>query len=65
MESNFALKYDNRKVQKNQEGLKLYGMLQFLAYAYDVNPQGDTIDTIKKITETLIDACKVIGLEID
>jgi regulator of RNase E activity RraA len=36
-----------------------------LAYAYDVNLLGDNIDTIKKNTETLIDASKVVGLEIN
>jgi site-specific DNA-adenine methylase len=34
-----------------------------LFYADDVNPLGDNIDTIKKNTETLIDASKEVGLE--
>jgi hypothetical protein len=39
-------------------GLKLNGTRQLLAYP-------DNIDTIKKNTETLIDASKEVGLEID
>lgn len=37
---NFALKFVNRKVQGNQEGLNLYGTHQLLAYA-DVNLLGE------------------------
>jgi hypothetical protein len=44
-------------------GLKLNGTHQLLAYADDVNLLGDNIDTIKKDTETLIDASKEVGLE--
>jgi hypothetical protein len=39
-------------------GLKLNGTHQLLAYADDVNLLGDNIDTIRKNTETLIDASK-------
>jgi hypothetical protein len=38
---------------------------QLLAYADDVNLLGDNIDTIKKNMETLIDASKEDGLEIN
>jgi hypothetical protein len=38
---------------------------QLLAYADDVNLLGDSIDTIKKNTEILMDASKEIGLEMN
>jgi hypothetical protein len=62
---NFALEYAIRKVQENQVGLKLNGTHQLLAYTDDINLLGDNIDTIKKNTETLIDANKEVGLEIN
>jgi hypothetical protein len=36
-----------------------------LVYADDVNLPGDNIDTIKKNVETLIDARKEVGLEVN
>jgi hypothetical protein len=45
-------------------GLKLNGTHQFLPYA-DVYLLGDNIDTVKKNTETLIDANEEVGLEIN
>jgi hypothetical protein len=53
------------KVQENQVGLKQNGTHQLLAYADDVNLLADNIDTIKKNTETLIDASKEASLEIN
>jgi hypothetical protein len=63
---NFAIEYAIRKVQENQMGLKLNATHQLLAYADDdVNLLVDNIDTINKNTETLIDASKEVGLEIN
>jgi hypothetical protein len=60
---NFALQYAIRKAQENQVWLKLNETHQLLDYADDVKLLGDNIDTIKKNTETLIDASKEVGLE--
>jgi hypothetical protein len=62
---NFVLEYAVRKVQENQVGLKCNGIHQLLTYADDVNLLGDNIDNMKKNTETLIDANREVGLEIN
>jgi hypothetical protein len=36
-----------------------------MAYADDVNLLGDNIDTMNKNTQTLIDASKEVGLEVN
>jgi hypothetical protein len=46
-------------------GLKLNGTHELLAYDDDMNLLGDNIDTIKKTTETLIDASQEVGLGIN
>jgi hypothetical protein len=45
--------------------MKLNGTQQLLAYADDVNLLGDNTDTIEENTETLTDASKEVGLEIN
>jgi hypothetical protein len=41
-------------------GLKLNGTHQLLVYADDENLLGDNIDTIKRNTQILIDASKLV-----
>jgi len=48
---NFALEYVVRRVQVNQDDLKLNGTHQRLAYAEDVNVWGRSVRTIKKNRE--------------
>jgi hypothetical protein len=60
---NFTLEFAIRRVQANQEGLKLNGTHQLLVYA-DINVLGGSILTITKNTEALVIACKEIGLEV-
>ena len=50
---NFDLEYAIRKVQVNQDGLKLNGTHQLLAYADDVNILGGSVHTIKENAEAL------------
>jgi hypothetical protein len=47
---NFALVYVIRRVQVKQDGLKLNGTHQLLAYADDENKWGGSVRTIKKNT---------------
>jgi hypothetical protein len=62
---NFVLEYAIKKVKENQVGMKMNRTHQLLVYADDLNPLGDNIDTIKKNTQTLIDARKDVGLEVN
>ena len=60
----FALEYAIRRVQVNQDGLKLNGTHQLLAYAYDVNTLGGIIHALKENAEALVAATRENGLEV-
>jgi len=59
---NFALEYAIRRVQVQQDGLKLNGTHQLLAYADDVNILVGSIHTLKENAGTLVAATREIGL---
>ena len=61
---NFALEYSIRKVQVNQDDIKLNGTNQLLVYADD-NILGGSVHTIRKNTEALLVCSKEIGLEVN
>jgi len=61
---NFSFEYAIKRVQVNQDGLKLNGTHQVLAYADDVNILGESVYTIKKKAEALVVAVKVIRMEV-
>jgi len=61
---NFALEYAIRRVQVNQDGLKLNGTHQLLAYVDDVNILGGSIHMLKENADALVDATREIGMEV-
>ena len=56
---NFVLEYAIRRLQMNQDGLKLNGKHQLLAYADDVNILGGSVHTVKENAEALV-ACHML-----
>ena len=62
---NFALEYAIRRVRVNQDGLKLNGTHQRLAYADDVNILGGSVHTVKKNAEALVVASNEIRIEVN
>ena len=59
----FVLEYDIRRVQVNQDGLKLNGTHQLLVYADDFNILGKSVHIIKENAEALIVAGKKARLK--
>ena len=62
---NFALEYAIRRVQVNQDGLKLNGTHHLGACANDVNILRGSVHTVKVNAEALVVAPKEIGLEVN
>jgi hypothetical protein len=61
----FASKCTIRKVQENHVGLRLNWTHHLLVFADDVDLLGNNVGTLKKTPETLNDASKEVGLEIN
>jgi hypothetical protein len=62
---NFALEYAIRRVQVNQDGLKLNGTHQLLTYADNVTILGGSLQTVKENAKALVVATKETGLEVN
>jgi hypothetical protein len=61
----FSLDYAIRKVQENQVSLELNEIQQLFVYTDVDNLLGDSINTIKENKETLLQASRDVGLEIN
>ena len=62
---NFAIEYAIKKVQANQQGLKLNGTPGLLVYADDVNIFDRNIQSMRKSTKAFLIASKEIGLKVN
>ena len=62
---NFVLESATRRIQVNQDGLKLNATHQLLAYADNVNIFEGSVHTINKNAEALVVASKETGLEVN
>ena len=62
---NFALEYSIKRVQANQEGLKLNGTEQILVYVDNVNILSANMHTIRKNTASSLITNKQLALEVN
>jgi hypothetical protein len=62
---NCALEYAIRRVQGNQDGLKLNGTHQLLVYANDVNILGGSVYTVQENAEAFVVPGREIGLKVN
>jgi hypothetical protein len=62
---NFSLEYAVRRVQVNQDVLKLNETHQLLVYADDVNIKGRSVHTSKENVEALVVPSKGTALEVN
>ena len=61
----FPIEYAIRRVQVNQDGLKLNGTHQLLVCADDVSILGESVGTVKENAEVLVVTSKEMGLEVN
>jgi hypothetical protein len=62
---NFVSEYAIRRIQVNQDGVKMKGTHQLSVYADDVNILGRSVRTVKENAEALVVATKESGLEVN
>ena len=62
---NFAVDYAIRRVQVNQDGMKLNGTHQLLVFSDDINILGGSVRTITKYTKALFVCSKEIVLDVN
>ena len=62
---NFVVEYAIRRVQVNQDDLKINGKHQLLAYADNFNILGGRVCTVKENAEALVTATEETGLEVN
>jgi len=61
----FALVNAIKTVLGNEVSMELNGICQLFFYADHINLLGDSINNIKDNTETLLRACRNLGIEIN